>query len=219
MKFGRTSTKTAEPVVATTSSEFPTFFSSSSKDVEPTEPAVTDSKNGRLFLRKKREGNSFDMMKTVNGDDDGPSDKSPRNIFRRKSKEEKSVTTKDASQSSSIPAIFAFPSKDAEDEGREGSSSRSLFRKKSKDNDSVVGSDNARDVAEPATVSDSAVSTKSSSKLFSKTERTQIKAVIHSFSPDADVIKVEKDDVPPALLATNHVLIKVQVCNCDELTG
>jgi hypothetical protein len=202
MKFSRSS-KTAE---TSSSPEFASFFSSKNKDAHPTDAVGSDSKNSRLFLRKKRDDSKFDMMKTVNGDDDAQ--KQSRKFFGRKNNDEKS--NPDANQSRLAPSIFAKSSKDAEEEGREGASSRSLFRKKSKDQgDSVVGND-IRDAAEAAPVVSEAA-TKNPSKLFSKSERSQIKVVVHSFSPDTDVIKVEKEDVPPTLGASNHVLIKVQV--------
>lgn len=213
MKFSRGS-KTAEPGAASSGPEFSSFFSSKN---DPTEATASDSKSSRLFLRKKRDDSKFDMMKTVNGDDDIQNEKSSRKFFGRKNKEEKSTT--DANQSRSAPSIFAKSSKGAEEEDREGASSRSLFRKKSKDQgDSVVGTDNVREAAEAAPVAAEAA-TKSPSKLFSKSERSQIKVVVHSFSPDTDVIKVEKDDVPPTLDASNHVLIKVQVCILGTSNG
>jgi hypothetical protein len=208
MKFSRSS-KTVEPGATASSPEFSSYFSSKNKDTDPAE--ASDSKSSRLFLRKKREDSKFDMMKTVNGDEDAQDEKSSRNFFGRKNKDEK--RTADANQSRAAPSIFAKSNKGAEEEGREGASSRSLFRKKSKDQgDSVVGTDNIRDAADAAPVATEAA-TKNPSKLFSKSERTQIKVVVHSFSPDTDVIKVEKDDVPPTLEASNHVLVKVQVCS------
>lgn len=213
MKFSRSS-KTAEVGAPASSPEFPSFFSSKSKDADPTDAVASDSKSSRLFMRKKREDSNFDMLKTVNGDDD--TQKPSRKLFGRKNNDEKSNS--DAAQSRSTPSIFSKSSKGAEDEAREGASSRSLFRKKSKDQgDSVAGTDNVRDAAEAAPVA-SEVATKTPSKLFSKSERSQIKVVVHSFSPDTDVIKVEKDDVPPTLDASNHVLIKVQVCETKTNT-
>ena len=207
MKFGRSS-KAAESAEAS-SPQFSSFFSAKNKEMDPTEAVASDAKGSRLFLRKKREDSNFDMMKTVNGDDDARNEKSSRNVFRRKAKEEKNKDSTETNQSRS--SIFAKSNKGAEEETREGASSRSLFRKKSKDKDSsVAGNDNVRDAAEAAPVAE-ALATKNSSKIFSKSERSQIKVVVHSFSPDTDDIKVEKDDVPPTMDASNHVLIKVQV--------
>ena len=90
--------------------------------------------------------------------------------------------------------------------------SRSIFRSRSKEQgDASVTKEKVKEVAEVPDVADSATSTKSSPKLFTKGERTQIKAVVHAFSSDTDSIKVEKEDTPPVLAAPNHVLIKVQV--------
>jgi hypothetical protein len=219
MKFIRTSSssKVTEPVDVTTSAEFPSFFSSKTKNMEPTESKTTQPKSSRLFSRKNRDEPDFDMMKTVGGDEDGRNEKSSRNMFRRKSKGERSskgTANNESIKTGVVPAIFAFPTTGSvtDKEVREEPSTRSLFRTRSKEQvDAAETNEKAKDVPEAPAASDSVVSTKSTTKLFTKGERTQIKAVIHSFSSEADSIKVEKDDVAPTVAAPNHVLIKVQV--------
>ena len=221
MKFSRSSSKTVEPVDTATAPEFPSFFHSKNKIMESAETTTTtQAKNSRLFLRKKREENDFDMLKTVGGEEDTRNEKSARNIFRRRSKADKSSTTESvgtkstAATAAAIPAIFAFPNitTSADKEVREESSTRSLFRSRSKDQtDASVTKEKVKEVVEAPVAADAATSAKSSSKLFTKGERTQIKAVIHSFSSDADSVKVEKEETAPVLAAPNHVLIKVQV--------
>jgi hypothetical protein len=221
MKFSRSSSKTAEPVDAATASEFPSFFHSKNKNMESAETTTTTQpKSNRLFSRKKKEDNDFDMLKTVGGEEDTRNEKSARNIFRRRSKADKGsaaeseVSKSTTATAAAVPAIFAFQntSTSADKEVREEASSRSLFRSRSKEQgDASVTKDKSKEIAEVPVAADSATSTKSSPKIFTKGERTQIKAVVHTFSSDADSIKVEKEDTAPVLAGPNHVLIKVQV--------
>jgi hypothetical protein len=221
MKFSRASSKNIDPVGASYVPEFPLFFGKKNTTMEAAETTTTQTKSNRLFSRNKKEGNDFDMLKTVGGDEDARNEKSTRNIFRRKSKSEKGIKASvtnatnpavtSASAATTVPAVFAFPTS-ADKEIREESSSRSLFRSRSKEqSEATAPKEKAKEVTE--TSPDTATSAKSPPKLFAKGERTQIKAVLHSFSPDAaDVIKVEKDEIAPTLAQANHVLIKVQVC-------
>jgi hypothetical protein len=217
MKFNRSSSKATEPVDAAVASEFTSFFDINNKNmVESVETTMTSQpKSNRLFSRKKKEEKDFDMLKTVGGEDDARNDKSARNIFRRRNKADKGSTTESEGTKSTtavIPAMFAFPntSSSADKEVREEPSSRSIFRSRSKEQgDASVTKEKVKEVAEPPVVAES---TKSSPKLFTKGERTQIKAVVHTFSSDADSIKVEKEETAPVLASPNHVLIKVQVC-------
>ena len=115
MKFSRSSSKTAEPVDAATASEFPSFFHSKNKNMESAETTTTTQpKSSRLFSRKKKEENDFDMLKTVGGEDEARNEKSARNIFRRRSKADKGSTTesegtKSTTLDSRSPSHFCIP--------------------------------------------------------------------------------------------------------------
>ena len=218
MKFSRS--KNTEPVDAATASEFTSFFHNKNVNMESAQTSKTfQAKSSRLFMNKKKEENDFDMLKTVGGEEDARNEKSARNIFRRRSKADKGSTTESEGTKSAsaaitaVPAMFAFPNASfADKEVREESSSRSIFRSRSKEQgDASVTKEKVKEVAETPVVVDSTTSAKSSTKLFTKGERTQIKAVVHAFSSDASSIKVEKEDAPPVLAGPNHVLIKVQV--------